>query len=383
MVMAHADRGTLAAMDEEVRVQASALANLPGVVTPVHLLPDAHPGFVIPHGSVVGFSMPEARGQLSGVSDFDHAFGLRVLLSSLSQSDLLPRLGRVHAGLQTLAAFVPQLPDDCSPVLIGGAHWAIEQGWGCFEDLAVCESPALLSHSDLEPSIVATVRRWQHRLRLPALGNQQLEIHVVDELLDPDCARASGLEPEQVLVLVHAGSAGLGPQLARALASLADHQLWLPLASDLGQRALRYQRMALQCASAFRQALTQQVRELFWSLWPEASLSVLCDFPHNSFELEPHLLGHDSVNLWVQRCGAVRAFGPSHGDHPATFRKLGTPVSLGGSIGSPTELVCGVDSAEQLTLSSSVWGMGAAEVAEHAGLCRRVARLRPVLSVQG
>jgi RNA-splicing ligase RtcB len=117
--------------------------------------------------------------------------------------------------------------------------------------------------------------------------------------------------------------------------------------------------------------------------WPTSVFSVLCDFAHNSFRHEAHLLGHDSVELWVQRCGAVRSYGPSHGDLCDPLNPLGTAVLLGGALGGPTELICGVDSAEQLALSSTICGIGAVAEAEQAGLCRRVARLRPLLCLQG
>ena len=383
LVVAHADAASLIAMDEGVRRQASALALKRGVHSPVHLMPDAHPGFGIPHGSVVGFAPSDAQLLVASERDFDHAFGLRALISSVRLSDLLAALPELAASLKEVVVSVPPLSDGGDPLFACGAHGAVEQGWGYLEDLEVCEDQGLIAGCDSGCIDPVTLLRWQQQLRLPGRGNQQLEIHVVKDLLDPATAHGFCLELEQVVVLLHAGSAGLGPRLARDLAIAGATEPWLPLESELGQRALQCQRIALNCASAFRQVLTHRVRALFQRLWPMSSLAVLCDFSHNSFRLESHWLGHDSVDLWVQRCGAVRAFGPSHGDHPAASRNLGTPVILGGAFGGPTELVCGVDSAEQLSLSTCVWGMGAGELGEHAGLCRRVVRLEPVLSLQG
>ena len=382
LVAAHADQRTLAAMDERVGEEASALADLSGVVTPVHLLPDAHPGFGIPHGSVVGFAPAEAKLLLNGTGAFDHAFGLRALISPLHQGDVAPVLAQLEAALQAVLV----APPGCEPsdaMFVAGAHWAVEQGWGYLEDLAVCEDQGLIAGCDPDTIQSDIQRRWLEALRRPGLGNHQLEIHAVDHLLDQDSAMAFGLDLGQLLVLIHAGSAGLGPRLAGASLPPGGQLSWLPLGSEAGQRALQCQRIALNAAAAFRQVLTHQVRKQFSRFWPEGDLTVLCDFPHNSFRREAHWLGHDSVELWVPRCGSVRAFGPSHGEHPEAFHNLGTPVILAGAFGGTTELVCGVDSAEQLALSSTICGMGTAEVAEHAGLCRRVARLRPLLSIQG
>jgi tRNA-splicing ligase RtcB len=384
-VLAHGTRRSLEAIDQLASEQAAALAALGGVTTAVHLLPDAHAGFGIPHGSVFGFDPAAAQILISGAAEFDHAFGMRVLLSNLQEEQLLPELDALAQDLQLLVASPPPTPWCVDGLLVGGAHWAVEQGWGFLEDLTFCEERGI--HPGCDPACVDTPLRdrWSDQLLLPALGNQQLELHVVDLLLDVDLARGFGLQDHQVLAAIHAGSANLAPMLARGLQSELGFRnpFSIPLQTSLGQKALQQTQMALNCAAAIRQVLTHGLREALARFWPGCSCSVLWDFPHNSFRREAHLLGHDSVELWVQRCGAVRALGPSHGDHPHAQWQLGTPVLLGGALGGPTELICGVDSAERLTLSSTICGMGAVAEAEQAGLCRRVARLRPLLCLQG
>ena len=41
-------------------------------------------------------------------------------------------------------------------------------------------------------------------------GNHFLEVQVVAEVFDPDLAMRFGLQPDQVVVLMHSGSRGLG-----------------------------------------------------------------------------------------------------------------------------------------------------------------------------
>ncbi|MFZ9172578.1 MAG: RtcB family protein [Vulcanococcus sp.] len=385
LLMAHGSRSHLEAIDELAAQQAAAIAALDGLMTPVHLLPDAHGGFGLPHGSVFGFDPAAAQIVLSGAAEFDHAFGMRVLRSNLHEEQLLPELLALAEDLQLVVAGPPPTPRSLDGLLVGGAHWAVEQGWGFLEDLSFCEERGVYDGCDPACVDEPLRERWSDQLQLPALGNQQLELHVVDQCLDAELARAFGLQVHQVLAAIHAGSANLGPMLAHGLqGELGSKNLnAIPLESPLGQRALQQTQIALNCASALRQVLSHRLREVVARFWPSSVFSVLCDFAHNSYRHEAHLLGHDSVELWVQRCGAVRAYGPSHGDLRDALNPPGTAVLLGGALGGPTELICGVDTAEQLALSSTICGIGAVAEAEQAGLCRRVARLRPLLCLQG
>jgi RNA-splicing ligase RtcB len=65
------------------------------------------------------------------------------------------------------------------------------------------------------------------------------------------------------------------------------------------------------------------------------------------------------------------------------YRQVGQPVLLGGGMGSFTEVLCGVDSSEQRSLSTSCWNINGSLLSEKAGLVRRVARLRPLRCIQG
>jgi tRNA-splicing ligase RtcB len=269
-------------------------------------------------------------------------------------------------------------------------------------------------------------------------GNHYLEVQAVQELLAPELAAALDLAPDAVLVMLHCGSRGLGHQVAsdaiRLMTQAAGEPglAHAPIHSPLGQHYLGAMRAAINSALANRQILSQLVREAFALFWPQAQLRLLYDHCHNTCQEEDHLLGHDCRRLYVHRKGATRAFGPAHGDLPAPFSRTGQPVLVGGSMGTASYVLVGVDGNEALSLGSACHGAGrrmsrhqalrqwggrqlrealaeqgiavrcassrglaeeapgaykdvdaVVEAAEAAGLARRVARLEPLICIKG
>jgi tRNA-splicing ligase RtcB len=138
-------------------------------------------------------------------------------------------------------------------------------------------------------------------------------------------------------------------------------------------------------------------------------------------------------DLFVHRKGATRAFGPGHESLPAALHAVGQPVLIGGSMGTGSYVLVGETTSETKAFSSACHGAGRAlsrhaafkqwsgrkivddlasqgilirspstrgvaeeeapgaykdvgavvAAAEHAGLARRVARLRPLICIKG
>jgi hypothetical protein len=96
--------------------------------------------------------------------------------------------------------------------------------------------------------------------------------------------------------------------------------------------------------------------------------------------------------LFVHRKGVTRTFGSGHESLTETLRKVGQPV--GGSMGTGSYILVGKATAEEKAFSSACHGAGRAlsrhavlkhgvAAAEHAGLTRRAARLRPLIAYGG
>ena len=267
----------------------------------------------------------------------------------------------------------------------------------------------------------------------------------VAEIFDAKVAEAFGLARDDVVVTIHCGSRGLGHQIGTeflkemvvvAEASgieLPDRELaCAPINSEVGQRYLGAMRAAINCALANREILGHYARRVFAHFFPDRDLRLLFDVSHNTCKVEPHVVAGKRRELFVHRKGATRAFGPGHASLPEALRPVGQPVLIGGSMGTGSYILVGETTGEQKAFSSACHGAGRAmsrhaalkqwsgrkivdelaaqgilirspstrgvaeeapgaykdvgavvAAAEHAGLARRVARLRPLICIKG
>jgi tRNA-splicing ligase RtcB len=214
---------------------------------------------------------------------------------------------------------------------------------------------------------------------------------------------------------------------------LPDRELaCAPITSPLGKQYLGAMRAAINCALANRQIITHLTRQAVAKVFPGIHLGLLYDVSHNTCKLEKHTIDGRKKDLYIHRKGATRAFGPGHPDLPAVFKETGQPVLIGGSMGTSSYVLCGTRDGEQRSFSSACHGAGRAmsrskatkqwqgktlveelaaqgiiirspsmrgiaeeapaaykdvsavvNVADRAGLARKVARLEPVICIKG
>ena len=98
-------------------------------------------------------------------------------------------------------------------VLVKGAAWAVEQGYGSARDLEHTEDRGALPGVDPDAVSDRAYARGQDQVGTLGSGNHFLEIQLVDEVFDREAAEAYGLRPGQVTVMVHCGSRGFGYQV--------------------------------------------------------------------------------------------------------------------------------------------------------------------------
>jgi tRNA-splicing ligase RtcB (3'-phosphate/5'-hydroxy nucleic acid ligase) len=95
------------------------------------------------------------------------------------------------------------------------------------------------------------------------------------------------------------------------------------------------------------------------------------DVAHNIAKIETHAVGKDCVKVCVHRKGATRAFGPAKPgsgtqchNHtgsqalPSRYRHLGQPVLIPGDMGTSSYLLLGTEKAEAETFGSACHGAG-------------------------
>jgi len=330
-------------------------------------------------------------------------------------------------------------------MLLGGGRWAVSQGYGYAQDLERIEEQGCQAHADPTAVSARARRRQQDEMGTLGSGNHYLEVQRVSELFDEATAKVFGLAEDETVISIHCGSRGLGHQIGteflREMAisaadlgiDLPDRELaCAPIHSDLGQRYIGAMRAGINCALANRQILTHLTRQVFSDFFPNTALEVVYDVSHNTCREEPHSINGETRNLYVHRKGATSAFGPGSTNVPLVFRKVGQPVIIGGSMGTSSYILAGTEQAETLSYSSACHGAGRAmsrhqalkkwsgrqiqdelagkhimirspstrgiaeeapgaykdvtgvvDCAEHAGLARKVCRLRPMICIKG
>jgi len=375
-----ADEKLIKDMDEKVFEQAANVAKLPGIVKASYAMPDAHWGYGFPIGGVAGFD-PDQGGVISaGGVGFDISCGVRSIRTGLTLDDLEPvkaKLAdllarRIPAGLgsrnkQHLSR------GEMDEMLKGGAQWAVEQGFGTKDDLQYIEEKGRVPGA--EPKYVSDHAKERQKDEVGTLGsgNHYLEVQKVSEIYNVDCAEAFGLHLNDIIVSIHCGSRGLGHQIATDFLSrmvksaqklgieLPEKELaCAPINSDVGQEYFGAMCCGANCAVANRQVLTHLVRQTFSEILSKSNLRLLYDVSHNICKVEEHTVDGKSRKLYVHRKGATRAFGPGHPSLSADLKKAGQPVLIGGTMGTASYVLAGIEKSMSLSFGSCCHGAGRA-----------------------
>jgi tRNA-splicing ligase RtcB len=376
------------AMDHKVYEQVSNVASLPGIVTASMAMPDAHWGYGFAVGGVAAFDPDDGVVSAGGVG-FDISCGVRCLRTRLrreavekSKKPLADALFRtIPAGVGSRGR-IRLKASEMEAMLEGGAHWAVERGWGQKADLEWVEEGGRMR--DARPEVVSERAKARMRDEVGTLGsgNHYLEVQAVAEVRDTRAAQAFGLAEGDVVISIHCGSRGLGHQIGtealkellpagrRHGISLPDRELaCAPIRSPEGERYLGAMRAAINVALANRQVLTHLTREVFSEVLPEADLTLLYDVSHNTCKVETHAVDGRPRELFVHRKGATRAWGPRHPGLPGRLSGVGQPVLIGGTMGTSSYVLAGTDEGMAKSFGSACHGAG-------RGMSRSQARKR-------
>ena len=346
---------------------------LPGVYGDVYGMPDMHEGYGFPVGGVAATELPDGAISPGGIG-FDINCGVRLMTSNLDRASFAPLRERiVHDISRTIPSGYGRggrlaLDDDalCRVLASGCRELVTHLGFGIAEDLEVIESGGALEGADPTAVSVRALARGRDQLGTLGGGNHFVEVGAVDTIFDADAAHVLGLRADQITLIVHTGSRGLGHQVcsdylalmdtaqARYGITLPDRQLaCAPLSSPEGQRYFAAMRAAANFAFANRQLISHRVRAVF-ERHAHSPLRLVYDVGHNTAKLERHA----GRELCVHRKGATRAFGPANPELPARYRRVGQPVFIPGSMGTASYVLLGTDAAEARSLASVCHGAG-------------------------
>ncbi len=371
--------------------QTANVATLPGIYKHAICLPDGHEGYGFPIGGVAALDYKEGGVSPGGIG-YDINCGVRLLRSNLKEKEIYDKLKElvitifknVPSGLGSKGKIRLKTREELDEVLKKGARWSVENGYGWKKDLKHLESEGELKIADPKYVSDAAIRRGLPQLGSLGAGNHFLEIQKVDKIFDEKTARVFGLEENQVTVMIHCGSRGLGHQICTdylrkmektfvdILKKLPDRELiYAPAGSELAQEYLKAMSCAANYAWANRQMIVHWVRESFEEVFKkdarELGLDIVYDIAHNIAKIETHNIDGKNVKVYMHRKGATRAFGPGHEEIPQDYRKVGQPVLLPGSMGTASFVLVGSKTAMEKTFGSTAHGAGRL-MSRHAAL---------------
>jgi len=426
--------------------QVANVATLPGIVKSSMAMPDVHMGYGFAIGGVAAFDLKEGIVSPGGVG-YDINCGVRLLRSNLKKEEVVPRIkelvgvlyNEIPSGVGSKGR-VRLGPEDERKLLLKGARWAVEQGFGDAGDLEKIESGGCIEGAD--PSLISKKAYERGRSQQGTLGsgNHFLEVQYVDEIYDEKAANILGLFEGQVTVMIHTGSRGFGHQVCtdfievmeRAVSKykidLPDRELaCAPFESSEAQDYLAAMRAAANYAWANRQCIMHWAREAFMNVLDispqKLGMALIYDVAHNIAKIEAHEVNGRKVKLVVHRKGATRAFPPGHSELPQIYRDMGQPVLIPGDMGRASFVLLGTEKAMQETFGSTCHGAGrimsrhqairrakgkgiivrsagretlaeemseaykdisnVVDVVDKAGISKKVARLRPIGVIKG
>jgi tRNA-splicing ligase RtcB len=288
--------------------------------------------------------------------------GMKLLKSEITEREIQPYLENLAEEIQKE---VPsglgkgrQLKLDVASInkiLEEGAQKLVEQGYGEKGDLENCESQGNLPSAD--SSLVSDHAKNRGRDQVGTLGsgNHFLEVQKVEEIFDEKTAKVFGLFKDQIVIMIHTGSRGLGHQIAtdyikvmmKAMPKygihLPDRELAAcPIKSREGQNYFSAMACGANYAWANRQMIAHFVRKAWKAILGEKTspLVSLYDVAHNIAKFEKHEVKGKETELCLHRKGATRAF-------------PGQPVLIPGSMGTASYVLVGVEEGKDSFFSTN------------------------------
>ena len=357
--------------------QAKNVACLQGIQRTAYVMPDAHQGYGFPIGGVAAFDLDEGIISPGGVG-YDINCGVRLLKTDYTERDIHEKRK------QLLAEIFREVPAGIGKggitrlsrnalleVCVKGAEWAVENGFGWRDDLKRTEENGKMKEADPSHLSARAVERGIPQLGTLGAGNHFLEIQRVTEIYDRDVSRAFGIYSEdQILVMIHCGSRGLGHQVASDYIRLMENRLGsrglpdrelinAPVRSQLGQQYYKSMCSAVNYAFANRQMIAHWVRNVFKKVMGSSEgMDQVYDVCHNVAKIEKHTIDGKLKEVCIHRKGATRSFGPGREEIPEVYRSVGQPIIIPGSMGTASYILAGTSEAEQLSFGSTAHGAG-------------------------
>ncbi len=356
-------------LDDGAVEQAINVSELPGIIGASWMMPDAHWGYGFPIGGVAAFDVKKGVISPGGIG-FDINCGMRLIITNLTESEVKPKIKLLIDELFDLvptgvgaSGTVRLSTEEFKKVLVKGASWAVENGFGWPQDLEKIEENGVISFANPEVISNRAVQRGINQLGTLGSGNHYLEIQKVDRIFDYKIAKEFGIQSQnQIAAMIHCGSRGFGHQVCSDFLAIfelgmkkysikvSDKQLaCVPFESEEGKKYFSAMACAANNAFCNRQVITHRVREAFEKVFSKSSrelgMSLVYDVAHNIAKIESFKVADKDLKVVVHRKGATRSY-------------PGQPVIIGGSMETGSYLLTGIEASLSKTFGSTAHGSG-------------------------
>ncbi len=368
--------------NEDALKQVVNVAHLPGIQKYSLAMPDIHWGYGFPIGGVAATDLSEGVISPGGVG-YDINCGVRLATTSLEYDLVKNKIDwlisnlfkNIPTGVGAKGAIKKLSHSEMRKILSKGSVWALESGFGRPEDIEFTEESGTLKNADPDVVSERAIERGNDQAGTLGSGNHFLEVDIVEEIFHPKAAETFGLFKNQIAVLIHTGSRGLGYQICddylKVLLkasddyaiNLPDRQLaCAPLNSKEGKDYIAAMQAAANFAWNNRQVIMHLAKKSFMSTFgmkeSELEFNLVYDVCHNIAKIEEHKIGEEKKQVCVHRKGATRAFPPGNEMIPKKYKEVGQPVLIPGDMGRYSYVAVGTEKAMEETFGSSCHGAG-------------------------
>ena len=363
--------------------QVANVAFLPGIQYASLAMPDIHWGYGFPIGGVCATDPAEGGVISPGGVGYDINCGVRLVRTNLFYRDVKPQLQRLVDQLfDSIPAGVGRGgkyrfdKKELRQLMAHGVRYLGRRDLATDGDIEHTEACGCLDGAVPEYVSDRALERGADQCGTLGSGNHFLEVQVVDAVFDAEAAQVMGLEKDQICVMIHSGSRGLGYQVcddalkrlrgvpARYGIQLPDRQLaCAPVDSPEGQEYLGAMGAAANFAWCNRQLLMWQAREAF-----EAVFGLPWEATADGPDLRrgaQHRQARNSTRWAAARgrsgCiarGATRAFPADHPETPSAYRQIGQPVIIPGDMGRASWVLVGQPGSMEQTFGTCCHGAG-------------------------
>jgi tRNA-splicing ligase RtcB len=284
-------------LDFDTQEQIRNIASMNFIHRHVAVMPDAHLGI----GCTIGSVVPTKSAIIPAAVGVDIGCGMMAVKTSLQAHDLPWSLKELRENIERS---VPTGKYSHKEVVESGFHFVTGSQFNYF-----------LKQSEPELMFDVKAKRWMTQLGTLGSGN-----HFIEVCLD---------ENDQVWVMLHSGSRGIGNQIGRKFIELAKedmriHHINLPdqNLSYLSEGTQHFDdywhalEWAQEYASINRRLMMGLVFDQLWRMFPDMLIREEAINCHHNYVAKEN---HYGDNVYVTRKGAIRARGKDLGIIPGSM----------------------------------------------------------------